>query len=46
MDNIVRQANEENKQRAKEIEILGHAVAELKIGLGGSQATIITKNFE
>lgn len=31
MDNIARQTNEEYKQRAKEIEILGRVVAELKV---------------
>ena len=46
MDNIARQTNEENKQLAKEIEILGRIVAELKVGLDDSQVAIMTENFE
>lgn len=46
MDTITRQANEENKQRAKEIEILGRAVAELKVGRVDSQAAVMTEDFE
>jgi hypothetical protein len=46
IDTIIRQTNKENKQRAKEIEILVRAVAELKTGLDGSQVTIIIEGFE
>lgn len=46
MDNIARQTNEEYKQRAKEIEILGRVVAELKVWLDDSQAAIMTEDFE
>lgn len=42
----MQQTNEENKQRVKEVEILGRTVAKLKVGLDDGRATLMTEDFE